>query len=56
MSKGSDHGLPFMAVIKHQKVEMLEENSFTDPEFIQGKALWRRGGVVVDMNINLTWS
>lgn len=36
VSKVKDHDLPLVAVMKYREVEMLEENSFTVPKFIQG--------------------
>lgn len=37
MSKAKDYDLPLVAIIKCQEVEMLEENSFTEPKFLQGE-------------------
>lgn len=37
MSKVKDYDLPLVAIIKCQEVEMLEENSFTEPKFLQGE-------------------
>lgn len=55
MSKVKDYDLPLVAIIKCQEVEMLEENSFTEPKFLQGEGWWRRGGVLVDVELILTW-